>query len=556
LAKREEFDVCVVGTGAGGGVMIQQLTAAGFKVVALQRGPFLQGSDFDDDELATAVRDQVFSPNQRETYRFDEASPTVRGRFNATADCVGGTMTHWGGRSWRLRPEELQVLSHEGPVEGASLADWPISYEELEPFYEQAEVDFGVAGEAGTNPFEAPRKTAYPNPAHPDRASALYFADGAKKLGLHPFRVPLAINPALYGGRGPCRYAGACAGFGCPVHAKATTLSVSIPRALATGNLDLRPNSTALEVTVGPEGQAKSVRYLDWKRNLREVFARHFVVSGNAVGSAHLLLLSKSGSFPGGLANSSGLVGKNLTFHLRPMVGCLVDGPARGFTGVETHAAVDDFHASDPRRGFIRGGVVVETNDFSRQPIAYAVFGSAGFPGMRRRWGKDLKDFLRSFPSAVFLSAVLEDLPMEENRVDLSPDEKDEDGVPVPRITHRQHANDVAMHRWFEQRLADIAEATGARVRWLARIAGVTYVDEKIAMMGSTDLLGTCRMGKDPARSVLDPWCRTHDVKNLWVVDGSCFPTAGGYNPTLTILANAYRVADYFVREAKRQALR
>ena len=553
MPKKEEFDVCVIGTGAGGGVMIQELTAAGFGVVALQRGPYLQGADFDNDELRTVVRGAAFTSKRVETYRFDEASPAVQGRFNHVAECVGGTLTEWGGWSWRLRPDEFRVLSEEGPVEGASLADWPLDYEELERFYDKAEIEFGVAGQAKTNPFEAPRKKPYPNPAHPDRASAIQFAAGAKKLGYHPFRIPLAINPVPYAGRAACLYGGACAGFGCPVHAKASTLSISIPRALATGRLDLRPSSAAFEITVGDRGLARSVRYLDWKGREREVFARHVVLSGNAIGSAHLLLMSKSAGFPAGLANSSGLVGKNLTFHLRPAVVFLLDRPMRAFTGMEAHAAFDDLHASDPRRGFIRGGVVAETNQVTRQPIAYTVHGIAGRRG--RRWGKELKDFLRTFPRAAFVSAVLEDLPMEENRVDLSPDVKDGYGLPAPRITHRQHPNDVTMHHWFQEKLLEVADAAGATEKWVSRIPGATHVDDRVAMPGSVDVLGTCRMGEDPEKSVVDKWCRAHDVKNLWIVDGSCFPTPGGYNPALTILANAYRVADAFVRKAKRQDL-
>jgi choline dehydrogenase-like flavoprotein len=166
-----------------------------------------------------------------------------------------------------------------------------------------------------------------------------------------------------------------------------------------------------------------------------------------------------------------------------------------------------------------------------------------------------MKRFLRDFPRAVTIGSVLEDLPMESNRVDLDPQVTDRYGLAAPRITHRQHANDIAMNRWVAARLPELADACGAVEKWPIRMPGLTYVDEQSAMKGSAHLHGTCRMGTDPARSVLDRWCRAHDVPNLWVVDGSCFPSSGGYNPTLTILANAYRVADHFIREAKRQSL-
>jgi len=550
MAKREEFDVCVIGTGAGGGVMIQELTAAGFRVVALQRGPYLKPADFDDDELRTIIRDQVFSADQVETYRYDENSPTETGRFNYMANCVGGTMTHWAAWSWRFRPDDFRVLSAEGPVAGASLADWPISYEEMEPFYERAEWDFGVSGDAAANPFGAPRKKAYPNPPHPPRRASELLAKGMRKLGHHPFPTPLAINSRPYAGRPECAYGGACLGYGCPIHAKATTLSVCIPKALATGKLDLRPNAMAREVTLGRDGRARSVRYLDDAGTEHEVFARHVVVAGNAVGTPHLLLMSTSGSFPRGLANSSGLVGRNLTLHHIAAVGFTADGPTRSYAGAHSHVACDDFHPSDARRGFIRGGVIAESNSAVNQPLSFGLVSFLGYPA-KRGWGAELKQYLRGFPRAVALAAVLEDLPMESNRIDLDVYVKDRYGLPAPRITHRQHPNDFAMNRWYTRQMMDIADAAGAQEKWDAVFYSLP--EERSAMKGFMHFHGTCRMGDDPSKSVVDRWCRSHDVKNLWVVDGSVFPTAGGYNPTLTILANAYRVADHFVREAKRQ---
>jgi choline dehydrogenase-like flavoprotein len=239
MASDETYDVCVIGTGAGGGVMIKQLTAAGFRVVALQRGPLLSPADFVDDELKVMLRDALFSPDQLETYRPNEKTPAVSGRFNARADCVGGTMTHWSAWSWRFRPDDFRVLSHEGPVAGASLADWPFPYDEIEPYYEKAEWEFGVSGDGAGNPFGAPRKKDYPNPPHPERVSSRWFRKGADKLGFHPFPLPVAINSRPYGNRPQCVYGGACYGFGCPVHAKATSLSVCIPQAKASGYVDM-----------------------------------------------------------------------------------------------------------------------------------------------------------------------------------------------------------------------------------------------------------------------------------------------------------------------------
>jgi choline dehydrogenase-like flavoprotein len=543
----------VIGTGAGGGVMIQQLTEAGMRVVAIQRGPLLTTTDFlNNDELEIIIRDSLFSPGQVETWRPDDATPTVKGRFNYMAHCVGGTMTHWAGWAWRYRPDDFHVLSREGPLAGASLTDWPFDYEELAPWYDVAERDFGVAGDAKSNPFGSPRTTGYPLPPHPPRTSSLMFASGARKLGYRPFPVPMAINSQDYGGRAACMYGGACQQYGCPINAKATTFSVSLPRARATGKLELRANATAFEITVGEDGRARTVRYLDEHRKEHEVAARHVVVSGNAVGTPQLLLGSKSARFPDGLANSSGLVGRNLTYHHFSYVAYVTGEPTRGFLGLETHAAIDDLHASDPRRGFIRGGVVADMNMGNKQPIAYGLVQHPGHPGSKRGWGAAYKRYLRDFPRAGGILSVLEDLPMESNRIDLDPDVKDDLGLPAPRITHRQHPNDVAMNRWFGERQLEIAEAAGAVEKWVVASPTFDLGQPGAAVQGSAHFHGTCRMGDVPSRSVVDRWCRAHDVPNLWVVDGSVFPTAGGYNPTLTILANAYRVADHFVRAAKR----
>jgi choline dehydrogenase-like flavoprotein len=551
---RRDFDVCIIGTGAGGGVMLDELTRAGFEVVALQRGPHLSPQQFTDDELEVMVRDTLFAPDHLESYRHDEGARAEPGRYSPVAHAVGGTMTRWSGWSWRFREDDFRVLSSEGPLAGAALADWPFGYAELAPCYDRAEREFGVSGLAGSNPFAPPRAGPYPNPPHPPRRSSLVFEQGAKRAGLHPFPVPIAINPAPFGGRAGCTWGGACQGFGCAIHAKASSFSVCIPRALATGRLDLRAPARVFELPVGPDGRVRGARYLDAQGREQEVRARHVIVSGGAIGSAHLLLLSRSGRFPHGLANSSGLVGRHLTFHHHAAVRLVMDEPMLGVTGIEVYRAVDDWHASDPSRGFIRGGVVAEINSFTRQPIGYAMTGD-GDPGLGQSWGAPLKRYLREFPRAITIGSILEDLPMAGNRVDLDPDLKDAQDLPVARITHRQHPNDVAMNAWFAHQIEGLAQALVPASSWRIRIPGLTWIDAKTAMRGSAHVHGTCRMGRDPASSVLDPWCRAHDVPNLWVVDGSCFPTAGGYNPTLTLLANAYRVAGRFVAEAKRQNL-
>ncbi len=542
----EEFDVCVVGTGAGGGVVIDQLTAAGLRVVALERGREWTNADFlRDDELENVVRDTLFSPDQLETFRPSEDIEATAGRFSQIAHGVGGTLTHWAAWSWRFRADEFRIRSVEGPVEGASLVDWPIGYDELEPYYEKAEWDFGIAGDAKGNPFAAPRKKGFPNPPHPERLGAKRFAAGARKLGYTPFPVPVAINSQPYAGRPRCMYGGACRSYGCPIHAKGTTYSIHLPRARATGKLDLRPDAMVFELPV-KDGRVTGARYLDAEGSAHEVRAKQVVLAAGTVGTPHLMLLSKSGAFPDGIANGSGLVGKNLQFHHHPGAVGVLEDDIRGYTGFEAHTAIDDLHPSDAKKGFIRGGVVAELNTFTHQPIAFGLTVEPALRGEGRSWGADLKARIREFPRTMILAGICEELPIEDNRVDLDPEVKDRHGLPVPRFTKRQHENDIAMFRWYEKKIQEIAEAAGAK-----RITGVSAMPgfdiTKAPQVGNAHNHGTCRMGDDPNASVVDKACRSHEVPNLWIADASTMPTNGGYNPTLTILANAYRVADELV---------
>jgi len=552
VSNQREFDVCVIGTGAGGGVMIDQLTAAGFSVIALERGPDLPVSEFDDDELRNSIRDQVFSANQLETYRSTENETAQPGKISDIGHCVGGSMTHWAAWSWRFRPDEFNVLSTEGPVAGASLADWPIDYAELEPWYEKAEWDFGVSGIAGSNPFEGTRRKAYPNPAHPPRVCSAKFTAGSKKVGYTPFPVPMAINSRAYGNRPACVHGGACRAYGCPIGAKGTTYSISLPRARATGLLDLRANATVFDLPL-KDGKITGARYLDEDGKEQEIFARQTVVSAGSIGTPHLLLMSTSSAFPNGLANGSGQVGRHLSFHHHPTAAGLFDVDLRSYTGIETHAAFDDLHPSDASRGFIRGGVVAELNTLTHQPIAHALVLPPA-PSNDRQWGAPLKRHIGNFNKTMVIAAICEELPMPDNRVDLDPTHTDRFGLPVPRITKRQHPNDVAMYRWYEKKLLAVVQASGASITWPGRSPGV-HIGDGAHQSSNAHNHGTCRMGNGAESSVVDRWCRSHEVPNLWVVDGSVMPTNGGYNPTLTILANAYRVADHFITESRRLSL-
>ena len=544
MAKDRIKDVCVIGTGAAGGVWIDVCTRAGLEVVALERGPELGPADFmHHDEWSNTHRGEGFAPDWRDTLRETEGEVAQLGRSAMLAQCVGGGTAHWGGQSWRYREDDFRLLSSEGPVAGANLADWPITYAELEPWYARAEQRLGLAGRAGANPFEAPRRLGYPNPAHPPRSATLALERGAKALGLHPFPTPLAINSQPYAGRGICLNGGQCSNFGCPTQAKASTLSIQIPAARATGRLELQIGTRAMELVVGADGRVRSVRTRSAEGKESEVRARHFVLAAGSIASPHLLLLSRSARFPDGLANGSGLVGRNLMFHIFSYVGLELPEDSFGAFGPAGMLSIDDFHPSDAKRGFIRGAVVSEAAEPG--PL-WAAYKAPNYLGRKTgAWGKPLKDYLRRYPRLAALISIGEDLARHQNRVDLDPDHVDSDGVALPRITHQSHPNDLALARGFEKMMTQIADAAGAKKTF--------SFDFTRAKGGTGHLLGSCRMGEDPSKSVVDRAGRSHEVPNLYIPDGSCFPSASGYNPTLTIFANAERMAAGFVERLGRK---
>jgi len=339
--------------------------------------------------------------------------------------------------------------------------------------------------------------------------------------------------------------AGMCGYYGCPIHAKASTLAISIPRALATGKLDLKTHSLAYEITVDAQGKAKSVLYFDSDGNTHEVFAKQIVVSCHSISSAQLLQHSKSSLFPNGIANNNDVVGRNIMFHIASMVQFEMDSPQHGALGPSGMVAIDNFHPSDASRGFIRGGAILESPATS--PISSTLAAAYGHGGKPSLWGAELKAIIPKFKNRVGLFSPSEDMPVANNRIDLDPDTKDRFGIPAPRLTHQRHENDIKLHTFMNRQMIEIAEAAKAE-----RIWSLDTVDVR---GGTTHIMGTCRMGNDPETSVLNKWNQTHEVKNLWVVDASFFPTSGGYNPTLTILANSYRVADHFIHQAKTRNL-
>jgi choline dehydrogenase-like flavoprotein len=537
----ESVDFVVVGSGAAGGVIARELAIAGFSVVVLEQGPHLNAGDFEHDELKYVflhgiTNDPVASP---QTFRRDASHPAVQrqGMNPLTyARIVGGSSTHFTANYWRLHEIDFKERSVLGSISGTAFTDWPISYQELEPYYTKVEWEIGVCGLAGASPFDPPRSKPYPMPPLPVKSSGVLLERGARRLGLHPFPAPMAIVSQLYRGRPACVNCGFCMGFGCEVMAKSSVLYTMIPEAEATGKCEVRSGSYVFRVETDPKGHATGVHYFDLDKREQFQKARAVVVSANGAETPRLLLSSTSARFPHGLANSSGMVGKHLMFNQGATTHAVFEHELNEYKSVQVTRVVHDFYDSDPRRGFYGGGGIDAR--IGRQPIGWALSSGGKLPS----WGPALKERLEAFPRSMVCAGHTTSLPLETNSVSLDPAVKDAWGIPAIRVTYKDHPDDLAMARFMRDRTAEIMQAAGAQKVW---------TEEVKERQGAVHLLGTCRMGKDPANSVVDPYHRAHDVPNLFVCDGSSLVTSGRGQPTMTIQALAFRAADHIAQFAR-----
>jgi choline dehydrogenase-like flavoprotein len=539
--KPEPVDVVVVGIGASGGTAVKVLSEAGLSVVGLERGPWLTASEhFSGDEIKYINRDYIV-PDGRlnpRTVRHDDSTEAVLQAFSPTPNLVGGGTVHWAG--WLPRPMEsdFRMRSLHGEIDGATLADWPIEYADLEPYLTKVEWEFGVAGLAGSNKYEPPRSKGYPTPPLPPTAYGVKFYEACEKLGINGFPFPHALVTAPHKGRTPSNHTGFWNQYGDHTTMRSTTLTTFVPEAVATGRFELRPDCYVREVTTHPDGRAKGVVYIDDEGREVEQEARIVILCQGAIESARLMLLSASAAHPDGLGNSSGQLGRNATFHEMMMTVGMFDreihDPLYGFSGHHLCGGTFEFYETDEDRGHVGGCVVAATQVC--QPVNWL------FPG-RLQWGDAAKAADRDyFGQAMALELILHDMPTESNRVDLDPTVKDAWGMPAARITHKPHANDVSMARWQTRKNVEILEAAGATA---------TVPTELEKSTGNAfHQHGTARMGDDPATSVLNKWCAAHDVDNLYVLDGASFPTSLGVNPSLTIMANAWRCSEHIARVA------
>ncbi|MEN0073621.1 MAG: GMC family oxidoreductase [Paracraurococcus sp.] len=501
--------VVIIGSGAGGGTLGNELAQRGARVVILEAGGRYEIEDFINDEWASFT--QLAWADTRTTggsWRVARDFPNLPAWI---VKAVGGTTTHWAGASLRFTEHEFQTRTQYGALPGANLLDWPITLAELEPYYARAEDKMGVTGTNGI-------------PRLPGNNNYKVLAAGARKLGYKEFHTGnMAINSEPRAERTSCHQLGFCF-QGCKMGAKWSTLYTEIPAGEATGRLEVRPNSMAIRIEHDAQGRASGVVYADAEGRQQRQRARLVAVAGNSIESPRLLLNSASARFPDGLANSSGQVGRNYMRHTTGSVYAIFEKPVHMYRGTTMAGIVRDEAAHDPKRGFA-GGYELETLSLGLPFLAAFLD-----PGA---WGRGFASALDSYDHMAGLWIVGEDMPQAENRVTLDPRAKDRHGMPVASVHFDDHANDIAMRRHAYGQGRALYEAVGATRSF------------ETTPYPSTHNLGTNRMSASPRDGVVDKWGKAHDLPNLYVSDGSQFTSGAACNPTLTIVALAIRQAEH-----------
>jgi choline dehydrogenase-like flavoprotein len=498
--------VVVIGSGAGGGTVANELAQKGIDVVCLEAGRRLSFADIENDPGAMDAK--MGWPHRRD------------GPFTWLCKTVGGTTMRWSGVALRLQEHEFRARTTYGAMEGASLIDWPLTLAELEPYYVHAEAKMGVSGTSGL-------------PASAETNNYKVHAAAAKRLGyqeISPARM--AINPVAYDGRPGCRQLGFCH-EACAIGAKWSTLYTEVPKAEATDRFELRAEAMALRINHDDSGKVTGVVYVDAAGVMQEQKARAVCVAGNVVETTRILLNSESSLFPDGLANASGQVGRNYMRHLVQFVRAAMPGPVNFHRGARQTGVIYDESHHRPERGFAGG--------YTMQPASNPPGGSAGaHPG----WGVDAAAWMEAYTRHAAMFICGEDPPQADNRITLHPSDVDEYGLPVPVIAYAEHANTVAMSRHAVGQGAALYESLGAET-----------VLSTEGVQATCHNMGVARMSANPADGVTGRFGQAHDVANLFISDGSVFSSSGAENPTLTIVALAIRQAEHIAERMGRGEL-
>ena len=550
-------DIVLVGVGAMGSMVAPILARAGLRVVGIEAGPWRTKEDYIPDELVSSFycRGGMGPKFLGETprWRRNEGEPTREATFSLgrMMNGVGGSVIHWGGALRRCHPHHFEYLTHvresfgeKALPKGHTLADWPVSYEDLEPYYTAVEYLVGVAGDADANPF-VPRSAPYPLPPLRSFRTSEVFRGAAEAMGLHPYPTPVAVNSEPYNGYPATTYCAWMAGFGPFRDDRWHPALTWVPEALETGNLDLRTHCRVARILTDGDGHASGVEYVDAGGEVRVQEARTVILCGYTFENVRLLLLSGDERHPVGLGNNASQVGKHfMTKMWADVYGYFPELVFNRHTGPSAQMwGLDDFVAADfdsASHGFI-GGVTPNVEN-QQLPIQIS---REGLPDDVARWGKEYKDHLRRWQHVCAMRLQPESLSYRTDFLDLDPRYRDKSGLGLPlvRITCDLRENERRLSQWMENKAEEILRVMGATSTWRGpRFRGVC----------SSHDLGGCRMGEDPSTSVVNPALRVHDTPGLYVFSGAVFPTCPGVNPTLTMWALCYRAAEQLVERLRR----
>lgn len=537
------YDVIIVGAGAGGGVAAGVLAEAGKRVLLLERGGQLSFEHDPHDHL----RHQRFSRYGHNAGPDIEDNPRVtvdaQGQtriilphedgYQNNAAAVGGGTRVYGAQAWRFLPQDFRMASLYGIPTGSSLADWPISYEDLEPYYARAEWEVGVAGDGVASARHWPRKKGFPLPPLPVNKQGHVLRAGASRLGWETLPIPALINTQPYNSRPACIQCQHCIGFTCPVDAKNGTHNTFITRALATGLCDLVTQAMVLRINIDASGHVIGVSYYDHEGKIQNAEAEVIICAGGAVETARLLLNSASPQHPHGLGNQYDQVGRHLQGHYYPAAIGLMPEPVYDGVGPGISTATIQFNHGNS--GVIGGAMMAD--DFIELPV---IFWARQLPSDLPRWGMANKHFMRdNYTRVMRVTGPVQEIPSPEARVTVDPSIRDRWEIPVARLSGTTHMETVRTSAFMFERAKEWLQASGA-IRVWGEPPG-------LYLSGGQHQAGTCRMGDDPQTSVVDRWGRVHGHDNLFVTDGSVHVTNGGFNPVLTILALAFRAAEHIV---------
>tara|TARA_R110000737_G_scaffold31063_3_gene49603 strand:+ start:1086 stop:2810 length:1725 start_codon:yes stop_codon:yes gene_type:complete len=563
-----KYDICIVGSGAGASPVAYTLANAGAKVLVLEKGAWLTEKEFYKDELAISLRDAYNPKLEDEQHVIEEEYETPAGESfwqgEATSESgwsfwngtvVGGSSNFMSGYFHRLKPVDFRLKSEFGAIKGANIEDWPISYDELEPYYAMVEKVVGVSGRATEHPHQEPRSTDFPYPPVAEHAISSWIDESAEKLGYHAVPVPRAIlsQPAM--GRKSCEYSGYCSSYGCSSGAKGSGRAALLNHAVASGNCTIKPHAKVYKIATDSAGEISGVHYYDKAGRKKVVQAKYYVVACQAVETSRLLLASKGEKFPNGLANNTGHVGKNLIFS--------GGGTGRGDffykdlteekqaqlkqVGPFINRALQDWYQIDDkaftginRNGKAKGGTIDFL--FYQNPISRAQSTKWQYDESQNSekllWGEALKKSMKTeFTTYKTLRfEVFNDwLPTDNCFVSLDDEVTDKWHDPVAKIRIGAHNHDL-----------DVGEYLAQKAEKLLQEMGASNVSSSVSSAPASNLMaGGCRFGNDPKTSVLNKNCQAHEVDNLFVTDASFMPTGGSVPYTFTIYANSFRVADH-----------